>query len=58
MLGRTHKLRVGGGGVIATLPLGSCCVTIFRKYLNSVDSLSWDLQDKVNIISCGAAGGL
>ena len=49
---------VGGGGrVVATLPLVFAVLQYFKNTLAIVDSLSCELQDKVNIMSYGAAEG-
>ena len=49
-------VEAGGGGGVATPPLGFFGVTIFRKYFTSNRYLSCALQDKVNSMGYGAAG--
>ena len=48
----------GRGEGLQPLPLGFCVSQYLENILPIIDSLSCDIQDKVNIISYGTARGL
>ena len=53
----TRAGRGGGGGFVATPPPGFAVLQYSGYILSLIYSLSCDLQDAVNIMGYGAAGG-